>query len=258
MPTPPTRRELLAWLSASAAVGCAPDSALLPSKSTYAGGDTGGSVPGGPLGGGFGTDSAVDTGTLDDTAIPGDTGAIEDTGPARSAWECEQGTAPNDGVCAPSAPQGEGPFYLEDVPDGAEMNRRGADGIPLTVDLRVLDAACQPAAGVVVDLWHADETEAYDMTADHHCRGRLTTGADGTVCFTTLRPPPYGDGMGTFLPAHLHLNLLIDDLKVLTTQLYFTDCPYLGSMPPDLICTPQVDADGSQRIQVDLILNRIV
>ena len=132
--------------------------------------------------------------------------------------------------------------------------RHGPAATTLTVDLRIVGTNCVPVAGLVVDLWHADETETYDMSDDHHCRGRLTTGADGTVCFLTLRPPPYGDGMGNYLPAHLHLNVLRDGEKLLTTQLYFSDCPYLSGMPRELICTPQIAADGSQRIQVDLFV----
>lgn len=254
MPIDPNRRDVLTWLTATAAIGCAPGSMALPSKSTFQ-----------PEGSG-----ALGPGSADDTAAPvdtadgagGDTGSTFDSGDDGStdvtdvtddAWTCDQGDTPTPDTCRPSTPQGEGPYYLEDTPEGAQMNRRGADDTRLTVDLRVLGPDCTPQEGVVVDLWHADETETYDMTADFHCRGRLVTGADGSVCFQTLRPPPYGDGT-SYLPAHLHLNLLKEGIKLLTTQLYFSDCPYLADAPPELVCTPQFAEDGSQRIQVDLIL----
>lgn len=249
----PNRRDVLSWLTATAAVGCAAPGAL-PSKSSF---DEGGGGAVGP-----GPEDTVDSGLLDSGSTdtgpgdtgPGDTGLADTADP--SGWTCEQGDAPLPEACDHTPPAGEGPFYLDDVPEGGAMNRRGADHTPMTVDLRILGPDCQPLAGIVVDLWHADETEAYDMTSDHHCRGRLVTGADGTVCFTTIRPPPYGDDMGNYLPAHLHLNLLRDGAKVLTTQLYFAGDPYLTGEPAELVRTVDVAPDGSERVQADLVLPR--
>jgi len=249
MPESPSRRVVLSWLSATAAVGCVPGSKALPTGASFSSDDSG-TRPTGSDG------STPDTGGR----LPSDTGDTGDTGSTSSPvepdpqWACEQGSAELPASCTASSPQGEGPYYLEDVPEGDDMNRRGAEGTPLTVDLRVLGLNCVPAAGVVVDLWHADETEVYDMTTDHHCRGRLTTAEDGSVCFTTLRPPAYGPDEASRLPAHLHLHVLIDGAKVLTTQLYFSDCPYLTTAPPELICTPEYGSDGSQRVQANLVL----
>ena len=258
---PPNRRDVLTWITATAAVGCA-TTAPLPGKSSFsggAGGDTGTDGTSGPTpdsgdtGDGLGSGGDGGGGGASGGSSGSGAGTGDDTG-AEPAWTCDQGEAEVTTPCSPSSPQGEGPYYLDDVPEGAEMNRRGAVHTHLTVDLRILDSTCTPLAGVVVDLWHADEEEVYDMTGDHHCRGRLVTGADGTVCFSTLRPPPYSDGMGNYLPAHLHLNLLRDGAKVLTTQLYFQGDPYLSGAPAELVCTPQVASDGSERIQVDLVL----
>lgn len=253
----PNRRDVLTWLSATAAVGCR-TSAPLPGKSSIPGGT---SADSGTDGTTAATHDSADTGDPMGSGgdgggggASGDGGVGGDDGSGEPAWTCDQGEAELPTTCSGSTPQGEGPYYLDSVPEGAEMNRRGSVSTHLTVDLRILDSTCTPLAGVVVDLWHADEEEVYDMSGDHHCRGRLVTGSDGTVCFSTLRPPPYSDGMGNYLPAHLHLNLLRDGAKVLTTQLYFEGDPYLSGAPAELVCTPQVAPDGSERIQVDLVL----
>ena len=100
-----------------------------------------------------------------------------------------------------------------------------------------------------------DPAEAEQRLADS--RMRLTTGADGSVCFLTLRPPAYGDGMGNYLPAHLHLNVLRDGEKILTTQLYFEGDPYNdtdGFIVDELIMPVEVDDDGRWRCSFDFAL----
>jgi protocatechuate 3,4-dioxygenase beta subunit len=253
--TDPTRRAIVAQLAALTALACAgPDPAGGKPASTDDPGD------GGADGGadGAGPDSgAADGGSTDSGST--DSGSTDsgstDTGEGPTDPACDQGSAPAPAPCAPTPPDSEGPFWVDGVPEGAEMNRRPEEGTRLLVDLRVLDAACRPVEGVLVDLWHADQVGTYDMSGAHHARGRVTTGADGGACFQTIRPPPYGDGPSGPLPAHLHVMVLRDGVKLFTTQLYFADDPTLASSPKPapLVRSPEDAGGGWQRLRMDLV-----
>jgi hypothetical protein len=215
--TDPTRRAIVAQLAALTALACA-------------GPDPAGGKPA----------------STDDPGDGGADGGADGAGPD---------SAPAPAPCAPTPPDSEGPFWVDGVPEGAEMNRRPEEGTRLLVDLRVLDAACRPVEGVLVDLWHADQVGTYDMSGAHHARGRVTTGADGGACFQTIRPPPYGDGPSGPLPAHLHVMVLRDGVKLFTTQLYFADDPTLASSPKPapLVRSPEDAGGGWQRLRMDLV-----
>ena len=73
--------------------------------------------------------------------------------PGASAWA----------ACDPTQPQTQGPFWLDDNLQRADIRSDPSDGttrpgVPLTLKLRVTrsDAACAPAAGVQVDVWQCD------------------------------------------------------------------------------------------------------
>jgi hypothetical protein len=245
----PTRRAVVAQLAALTAVACAgPDPAGGKPAGRPAGTDPDGASP---------DSGSTDSGTPDSGGADGggvDSGGADTGGPPADP-ACDQGSAPAPAPCAPTPPDSEGPFWLDGVPEGPEMVRRAEDGPPLLVDLRVLDAACRPVAGVTVDLWHADQIGVYDMSGAHHARGRVTTGEDGGACFSTLRPPPYGDGPEGPLPAHLHVMVLRDGVKLFTTQLYFADDPTLAGAPKPapLVRTPEDAGGGWQRLRMDLV-----
>jgi protocatechuate 3,4-dioxygenase beta subunit len=73
-----------------------------------------------------------------------------------------------------------------------------AQGVPLTVELTVLDSegSCAPLAGYAVYLWHCDRDGNYSMysssvSAESYLRGVQQTDADGVVRFTTIFPACY-------------------------------------------------------------------
>ncbi len=86
------------------------------------------------------------------------------------------------GTCLLTPEQMEGPFYL-----AGDMVRRditdGLPGHPLRLGVRVVDAACEPIPGAVVDIWHADVDGDYSGYIDG------TAGDDAGEGTTFLRGP---------------------------------------------------------------------
>lgn len=109
----------------------------------------------------------------------------------------------------------EGPFYKAGAPARAVLVEPGTRGERLLVSGRVLAPDCRPAAGVLLDFWHADENGEYDNTGFRY-RGKVTADAEGSYRVETILPPPY---MGR--PRHIHVKLQRPGGRVLTTQLYF-------------------------------------
>ena len=73
-----------------------------------------------------------------------------------------------------------------------------AEGVPLTIKLKVLDTAngSGALAGAAVYLWHCDRDGRYSLysdgvTEENYLRGVQQTGGDGTVTFTSIYPAAY-------------------------------------------------------------------
>lgn len=240
-PPDASRRTVLVQLSALAVTACA--------GGTPIGGDSGTPVGSGTDGSG-GTDGTDGSGGADGTGG-------SDTGGSSWLAECDAADQPLPTDCGRGTPfQGEGPFLRSDVPERQELNVTGDAGEPLVLTGRVLDSQCVPKAGAEVLLWSAGGAEAfYDTESpDANLYGKQYTDEDGAFCFATLRPVPYGPE-GSVLPAHFHLAINLDGVRVLTTQLYFEDDPYLDTleMPPprELVVTPEVLADGTLKVRYD-------
>lgn len=132
------------------------------------------------------------------------------------------------GTCLLTPEQMEGPFYLA----GDMVRRDITDGLPghqLRLGLRVVDAACEPISGAVVDVWHADVDGDYsgyvDGTAGDDAgegttflRGSQVADDEGIVEFATNYP-----GWYTGRAVHVHVKAHIDGTTVLTSQLYFPE-----------------------------------
>jgi protocatechuate 3,4-dioxygenase beta subunit len=133
-------------------------------------------------------------------------------------------------VCFLTPQSIEGPYYL----DPGLVRRQiaeGRAGVPLRVDLRVIDGAtCKPSEGSRVDIWHADAQGIYsgyeaqgdkqDLTTvgQKFLRGTQFTDGRGAVSFETIYP-----GWYTGRATHIHFKVLLDDRNVLTGQMYFPD-----------------------------------
>ncbi|WP_433157761.1 intradiol ring-cleavage dioxygenase [Kribbella sp. CA-247076] len=83
-----------------------------------------------------------------------------------------------------------------------------ATGVPLTVELTVLDAAKDtPLAGAAVYLWHCDAQGRYSLysdgaTEENYLRGVQAADANGKVTFTSIFPAAY---MGRW--PHIHFEV---------------------------------------------------
>lgn len=71
-----------------------------------------------------------------------------------------------------------------------------ADGVPLTIELTLLDEACNPLAGHAIYLWHCDRNGDYSLytgaaKAENYLRGVQVTDADGKLSFQSIFPACY-------------------------------------------------------------------
>ena len=129
-----------------------------------------------------------------------------------------------------------GPYAVDSVPLRSNISE-GQAGVPLTLNFQVMDSfSCQPLAGAIVSIWHANSEGLYsgvknlmltadrqpagdkiDMTGQTFLRGRQETDSNGRVTFNTIYP-------GWYYPRPTHAHVVIsppDFGEVATTQLYF-------------------------------------
>src|SRR5436190_2223599 len=130
-------------------------------------------------------------------------------------------------VCFLTPQSIEGPYYLDPQLVRARI-AEGRAGVPLRVDLRVIDGAtCKPSERARVDLWHADAQGIYSgyegqgdkqdlsTVGQKFLRGTQFTDRAGRVRFETIYPGWY-EGRAT----HIHFKVLVDERNVLTGQMY--------------------------------------
>ncbi len=103
-----------------------------------------------------------------------------------------------------------------------------AEGVPLIVNLKVLDTAngCTPLVGAAVYIWHCDINGEYSMYGrtvadENYLRGVQETDADGLVTFLSIFPAAYS---GRWPHIHFEVYPSVDDAtssasKLCTSQL---------------------------------------
>lgn len=111
--------------------------------------------------------------------------------------------------------QTEGPYFTPESPEKRNLASDAPGGDPLTIAGFVLTADCRPAANALVELWHADQTGAYDNNG-FKLRGHQFTDKEGRWWFNTIVP-----GLYPGRTRHYHLKVQRPGGEVLTTQLYF-------------------------------------
>ncbi|MGF6693799.1 protocatechuate 3,4-dioxygenase beta subunit [Metapseudomonas resinovorans] len=140
-----------------------------------------------------------------------------------------------------------GPFYIAGMPErGHGENMAFTPGEQALVLGRVLDAAGEPIAGAVLDVWQTAENGMYSgQDPDQpltNLRGRYRTDEEGRFAIRTIIPVSYPiptDGpVGRLLqasdrhpwrPAHLHFMVMAPGHRTLVTHLFNHDDPYLES-----------------------------
>lgn len=150
----------------------------------------------------------------------------------------------------PTVRQTEGPFFKPRSPQRADMIEPGSKGKPAELTGLVLSRGCRPLAGVLVDLWHADERGAYDERG-YRYRGHVFTDAEGRYRFRTIVPALYPGRT-----RHYHVRVQAANQPVLTTQLYFPHEPVNlrdGLFRREL-AMQVIDADGALNGRFDFVL----
>ena len=69
-----------------------------------------------------------------------------------------------------------------------------AEGVPLTIELAIEDASCQPIVGAAVYLWHCNrdgQYSLYTITDQNYLRGVHQADKDGKVTFSSIFPACY-------------------------------------------------------------------
>ncbi len=165
---------LFGGLGAVALAGCADDS-----ESTATGTPD---RPDGPSGDGGGAPPSQSNVEVADGEIPEETA----------------GPYPGDGSNGPNVLTESG-IVRSDITASFGSASGVADGVPLTVRLKVYDLAGDDAtamAGAAIYLWHCDRDGAYSMydgdaASENYLRGVQEADADGNVEFTTIFPAAY-------------------------------------------------------------------
>lgn len=142
-----------------------------------------------------------------------------------------------------------GPFFRHDHPfrekgDSITFNTPD-DGQVAYMHGVVRDATTKkPLVGATIDVWQASTNGLYEQQdenqVDHNLRGKFKTDENGEYAWYCLRPTPYPvpfDGPAgkilqlldrhPYRPAHIHLIVMIDGYKPITTQIFDKDSKYL-------------------------------
>ncbi|WP_329116992.1 protocatechuate 3,4-dioxygenase subunit beta [Streptomyces sp. NBC_01465] len=149
----------------------------------------------------------------------------------------------------PEAMELTGPvFGATDVGDLDNDLTRRHTGEPLgeriTVSGRLLDSAGRPVRGQLIEVWQANASGRYPHQRDQHQApldpnftgtGRmLTSEADGSYSFTTIKPGayPWRNHENAWRPAHIHFSLFGTAFtQRLITQMYFPGDPLFAYDP---------------------------
>lgn len=166
----------------------------------------------------------------------------------------------------PTATQQEGPYYPVAKLDDRDTDLTTVDGVAgtasgqvLVLGGRLLTTTAQPIAGAMVEIWqtdvngiylHPDDPAGDDRDPRFQSYGEAVTSADGSWEFRTIDPGYYEPR-----PRHVHVKVRIDDVEVLTTQIYFSDDPTATGLDPTLLAATETDRDGELHADTDLVID---
>ncbi|KAI0930370.1 hypothetical protein AcV5_007104 [Taiwanofungus camphoratus] len=145
----------------------------------------------------------------------------------------------------------EGPFYQPDapeVPSGSSLAKTGTIGEVMFFNGVIKNTKGEGVKGAKVDVWQADGDGIYDVQypgrEEANDRGKIIAETDGTFCYRGILPTAYpipSDGPGGDLlrllgrhphrAAHIHFMLKAPGYDDLTTALYPSHSPFLGTDP---------------------------
>jgi protocatechuate 3,4-dioxygenase beta subunit len=151
----------------------------------------------------------------------------------------------------PTPPQTAGPFYTPHTPQRNSFLEPGVVGTRMTISGYVLDTACQPIAGAMLDFWHCDASGNYDNVG-YKLRGHFFADQAGRYMLETIQP-----GIYPGRTRHFHVRVQAPNQPVLTTQLYFPDEPLNARdriFRPECLMDVQDNADGSKAGTFNFVL----
>ncbi|MGH9024869.1 MAG: hypothetical protein ACRDWD_01950 [Acidimicrobiia bacterium] len=162
--------------------------------------------------------------TSDGGSDDGETGT--DASRPESSVGSSASTRPATRACGDAEPtleETEGPFYSNGPPERTNI-RDGVGGTNLTVSGQVIDTACTPIAGAILDFWQADDAGNYDNRG-YTLRGFQRADDKGRFTLETIVP-----GIYPGRTRHIHVKVQsATNTPVLTTQLFFPDEPMNAS-----------------------------
>ena len=178
--------------------------------------------------GGLGLAATVAGCSGDDSTVDVGEGSTADVGKGEIPEETP-GPFPGDGSNGVNV-LAESGIVRSDITTSFGSSTTVAEGVPLTVRLRVLDVSdggsAGGLAGAAVYLWHCDRQGRYSLYSDgvtdeNYLRGVQQADGDGYVTFTSIYPAAYA---GRWPHVHFEVYPSIDDAtsasnKLRTTQL---------------------------------------
>src|SRR5688572_10262684 len=145
----------------------------------------------------------------------------------------QEQTEANSNECEVSPRETKGPFPTKTPSQMVQSNiKSDRAGVALLINLIIVDKtnACEPFAGIVVDIWHCDKDGNYseygnhpmqrkDLSAAHFLRGRQTTDGAGQVAFLSIYPGWYHGRA-----PHIHIEVFDrSGRSLLVTQVAFPE-----------------------------------
>lgn len=171
--------------------------------------------------------STVDT-TGTTTSTTTGTTTTTTTGSCNAIPNETAGPYPGDGTNGPNALTLSG--IVRSNIKGSLTTSTVAAGVPLTINLKLVNTSCTSLAGYTVYLWHCDASGGYSMyssgiTGENYLRGVQVADSSGNLSFTTIFPGCYS---GRY--PHVHFEVFPSltqatsgSADVKTSQFTFTD-----------------------------------
>lgn len=134
-------------------------------------------------------------------------GSVAQT-PLAATPECHDGGTP-------TPAQTEGPYFKPSSPERDVLFEAGMAGQPIELVGFVLERACKPLPGALLEFWQADDKGRYDNDG-FRLRGHQFADAEGRYRLRSIVP-----GLYPGRTRHIHVKVQPRGGRILTTQLYF-------------------------------------
>jgi protocatechuate 3,4-dioxygenase beta subunit len=151
-----------------------------------------------------------------------------------------------------STPQG--PEYKAGAPSKQGQDfAKGLQGQRLELSGRVLNLACKPVQGAVLDLWQTNSSGEYDYKG-FNLRGKIVTDKNGKYVLDTIYPSRLQLDGNITRPSHIHVIVGVPGQPMITTQVFFEGQPRDFAVKDTLITKPVTDANGTQKANFDFVV----